>query len=54
MVWHLREFPDISRTFDVLAGECIIQESVLNNVLDNAQSQVVVSFGIGENRPGLN
>lgn len=52
-VWYLIEFPDISRTFDVFAGERIVKKGVLKNVLDNAKVQVVVSVGIGENRPDL-
>lgn len=36
MVRYLREFLDISRTFDVFTSEGIIKEGVLNNILDNA------------------
>lgn len=38
MLWHLREVPNISRAFDVLAGKGIIKKGVFDNILDNTKS----------------
>jgi hypothetical protein len=54
MFWHLREVPNISRAFDVLAGKGIIKEGVFDNILDNTKSQVIIALGVGVNRPALN
>lgn len=54
MLWHLREVPNISRAFDVLAGKGIIKEGVFDNILDNTKPQVIVALGVGVNRPALN
>lgn len=49
--WHMGITPDVSRCLYMLTGKRVVEKPKLQNVLNNAETKVVIALGVSEDRP---